>query len=121
MLEKIKERLSKATPGEWQVIEKIWDAKTPSGKVFQRISRRIFTKWEHPQLKDNKGVVNSAQGFGGFSIEISTEDAEFIANAPADIRYLIELVEQQQKEIEELKNGFRYYKHPVGYSTAEED
>jgi len=93
----IRARLERATAGPWQVIETRYDddgsGKGLCGKVAER---RIFTAWDHPQMKGPIGVVNTfvtIHPIGGQKpyrgVSLNTEDADFLVNAPEDIAYLL--------------------------------
>lgn len=99
----IKARAEKTTDGPWQVVRDLYEpqdgkASALVGKVAQR---RIFTGWDHPQMKGPIGVVNSYMTIGKVcgesphrGVSISAEDADFIVHAREDVPYLLNLVEQ---------------------------
>ena len=77
--------MSKHTPGPWQVITD----EHPHFAGGKHIERRIFTAWDHPQMKGPTGVVNLSIGIGAEKgdkarplVSISEADARLIAAAP---------------------------------------
>ena len=86
--------LEKATPGEWQVIEDSIPWSFSDGRTGNHTQRRIFTAWDHPQLKGPEGVTNIAYGIGLHDAEkkgvqfvsMSREDADAIVSCIAFLR-----------------------------------
>ena len=86
--------LEKATPGEWQVIEDSIPWSFSDGRTGNHTQRRIFTAWDHPQLKGPAGVTNIAYGIGLHDAEkkgvqfvsMSREDADAIVSCIAFLR-----------------------------------
>ena len=86
--------LEKATPGEWQVIEDSIPWSFSDGRTGNHTQRRIFTAWDHPQLKGPVGVTNIAYGIGLHDAEkkgvqfvsMSREDADAIVSCIAFLR-----------------------------------
>ena len=64
------------------------------------IERRIFTKWDHPQLKGPIGVVNRSIGLGGINFtSIEEVDAAYIAACdPSTIRTLLDERDAAEKD-----------------------
>lgn len=110
----IERALEKITPGPWQVVEDYYEEhvvdgkqRGPVGKVAQR---RIFTTWDHPQLKGPLGVVNGfvtiAKVMGQspyHGVSMTAEDAEFIAQAPDLLRRAVDALRQQGEQIEHAR------------------
>lgn len=85
LIKEIRERLEATTPGPW---------KLDAGYL---------------------GGINyvSAEGYGNISDYFKRrEDARFVANAPADIAYLLDLVAELDAEIEELRIASRLNNAP---------
>jgi hypothetical protein len=75
----------KHTPGPWIVVT----TEHPYHLGGKHIERRIFTAWDHPQMKGPIGVVNGSVGLGPVKggpcthmVSLSEEDARLIAAAP---------------------------------------
>jgi hypothetical protein len=73
------------TPGPWQVVV----TEHPHYRGGTHIERRIFTAWDHPQMKGPIGVVNSSVGIGETEggkahrfVSMTEADARLIAAAP---------------------------------------
>lgn len=74
------------TPGPWKIVTNFH----PHYRGGNHTERRIFTAWEHPQLKDCYPIVNSSIGLGETAdgpprhmVSILNEaDAVLIAAAP---------------------------------------
>lgn len=73
------------TPGPWQVVVD----ERPHKHGGKHIERRIFTTWEHPQLKACWPVVNMSIGVGEREgdraisfVHLDEADARLIAAAP---------------------------------------
>ncbi len=95
-LRTIKARLLSATPGPWSFVH---GADHPHRQLFPS-SENLFDPWDRHEI-----IGPGAHAETG--IEASAEDLEFIANAPADIQYLLDAVNRQTHEIAELKNRLR--------------
>ena len=97
------------TPGPWQVIVD----EHPHHYGGKHIERRIFTTWDHPQLKGPDGVVNGSVGVGESKggkpyhfVSIGEKDAAFIATAnPTAIRTLLDAIREQEAEVEALRGA----------------
>lgn len=85
------------TPGPWQIV--VDDVPCYLGAPHKET--RIFTTWEHPQLKGPMPVVNHSIGVGASQgckpvhlVHIEPEDAAYIAAAnPANLRALLDEVQ----------------------------
>lgn len=85
----IRQRLESATPGPWEADvygEYVWEAKHKSdGSMIAEMRG-----WGH--LTGTQKLDDEA------AAQVQLANAEFIANAPSDIAYLLERVEQLEKE-----------------------
>lgn len=73
------------TPGPWVVVT----TSHPHCLGGKHVERRIFTGWDHPQMKGPIGVVNTSVGLGAekggpaiHMVSLREEDARLIAAAP---------------------------------------
>jgi hypothetical protein len=104
----IRERAEAATPGKWEVVRDRHSHYLGGAHV----ERRIFTEWDHPQLKAPYGVGNGAFGIGategepGLSmVAISEPDAAFIAAARSDIPALLAHIDALTAALEEAPDA----------------
>ena len=86
----------KHTPGPWQVVID----EHPHHHGGKHVERRIFTTWDHPQLRAPDGIVNMSVGLGEAKggparcfVSISEPDARLIAAAPDLLQSLRDLVD----------------------------
>ncbi|MBX9348792.1 hypothetical protein K5M36_17025 [Chromobacterium vaccinii] len=92
-----------ATPGPWQVVTD----EHPHCLGGKHIERRIFTSWEHPQLRDFSPVVTMSVGVpevaGERAIQMASirqADADYIAAAnPAVVQELLADLEAMAQEL----------------------
>lgn len=125
-LTEIKKRLSKTTPGPWKWIvnkngNQVLLCTTHSGEYYVMDFERWGFHGAQPvfqKYKKYEGPVHERESLGmvkmtellrareshhpTFNLDIDHPDAQFIANAPADIKYLLDTIEEQQREIKEL-------------------
>jgi|GEM_PF-5951376 len=101
---RVKELRAKMTPGPWQVVENRREWSLPStGASGAHIERRIFTKWEHPQLEAPVGVVNGSVGLGPhYMVHMNAEDAAAIALLPELMDAYLEAVEARAVTVKPL-------------------
>lgn len=86
-LKEIRERVAKATPGPWVSIEK--------GNSVKSLAIQSVAFLGEP----SRNICSS--------ISPKTKNAEFIANAPTDINYLLEALEEAQAENKRLESRCR--------------
>lgn len=94
-----------ATPGPWQIIHDKY--KHHLGGYHQGI--RIFTAWDHPQMKGPIGVVNESSGIGEVKggaghrfVSMRNEDAKLIVAARESIPELLDELDAKEREIARL-------------------
>ena len=90
-LQEIRDRVAKATPGEWE-----WRFENPTTKR---------SAYHHPSLlgPHNEPVCTANDGLGldsEYSICTSGHDADFIAHSLTDIAYLLRLLEAAEAAVE---------------------
>lgn len=85
-LYEIKKRFKATTPGPWRIFE------NEEGTC-------IGTEESHPQLKSPAHVVAMEYSKDGKKINISKDNAEFIAHSKEDVEWLINYIEHLNKFI----------------------
>lgn len=81
------------TRGPWRVVVD----EHPHSNGGTHVERRIFTEWDHPQLKGPMGVVNMSVGLGAEKkgarhfVSLSAADAALIAAAPEMLAACLEV------------------------------
>ncbi len=105
-LDEIKQRVERATPGEWSMRE-------PTAEAWKKRNRASIYGEPYPvyyQTGKRKGELKRMQdvpiavdclGIGACFIE----DAELIVNAPSDIRWLVGEVERMREMLRPLEFG----------------
>lgn len=105
---RIREALEKGpTPGPWQVVVD----EHPHHYGGKHVERRIFTTWDHPQLKGPDGVVNGSVGVGAEKggkphhfVSIDPRNADYIAACSPDaLRAILDDIAAKDREIERLR------------------
>ena len=89
-LKEIRDSLESITPGPW--------------KVFRDKSlgeTRIGTAYGHPQTKSPNSIVGHVIGQQGDYVYIRDYDADFIANSPEFIGYLLEEIESLRSQLQQ--------------------
>lgn len=88
-LDKLEAAAKAATPGPYRIVVDKFDT---YHKGYQHTQRRIFTQWDHPQLKGPIGVVNTSYGIGEKEgdpfrqmVSIDDADADYIAAVSPDV------------------------------------
>lgn len=100
------------TRGPWRVVVD----EHPHRLGGKHVERRIFTQWEHPQLKGPLGVVNMGVGIGNHDqaarhmVSMSEADARLIAAAPDMLNALRSLLRHAERvnEVLEQECGVRF-------------
>ncbi len=83
------------TRGPWRVVVD----EHPHRLGGKHVERRIFTEWDHPQLKGPIGVVNMSVGIGAHDqaarhmVCLSAADAALIAAAPEMLAACLEVAQ----------------------------
>jgi len=120
-VDEIRARLEKRTQGEWQVTELADD----------EIHVTVGYSYENGIHKAN-WIADIHAGEDDTTHEERTADAWFIANAPDDIRALLELVEDRTKdvqyyhseneslraEVKRLREALEWYGNPTRYAAV---
>lgn len=104
-IQEVREVLFKAETGigGWVVAEDVVRVDLGNGRTFDYVQRRIFTKQNHPQIKQQAPVVTlSTCSDGQKVLRISKEDAHLIANAPRWLAGLCDEVQALRDENEKL-------------------
>lgn len=96
-LEVIRARLEATTPGHWSVIKSPWGNGT-----------LIRTGYGDPHGQKLICDVDPALADDDDKVEEYHENAEFIATARQDVKTLLDLLEEQRKEITSLKAKLPY-------------
>lgn len=105
---------AKPTPGPYQVVV----TEHPHHRGNCHIERRIFTAWDHPQMKGPIGIVNGAVGIGateGGPVQrftaIEAADAEwFAACYPERIARLIAHIDAQAMRLDAAERDAARYR-----------
>lgn len=98
--------LDGTTKGPWQVTQTRhpWHLPAADQRKEMRgehIERRIFSAWEHGQLKAPIGVVNGAYGIGAsHMVSIDEQDARLIAAAPDLAAALADALDREARLVE---------------------
>lgn len=83
------------TRGPWRVVVD----EHPHRAGGKHVERRIFTEWDHPQLKGPMGVVNMSVGIGTHDqaarhfVSLSAADAALISAAPEMLAACLEVAQ----------------------------
>ena len=105
-IDEIKERLESATPGPWRpgsLTNQSYHGDT--GQPFTNIYTDDDRGGKHPTFGTPLPLVVAEAHGEGLPFEEEKANAELIAHAPADIAYLLGIVERLQDELDEWQQA----------------